>query len=383
MRKLMLGMVGVLALCVGIVAAAVPEQGVWNPGALASLTEEVRAAPAEALPLLDLAGLERALATGDAAAVDRTATALALDLARLHLRGCTPAKARGAWSISDSADTAGLETALRAALAAGRLESFLEGLRPRHPDYARLRQAYGGEADPARRAVLALNMERWRWLPLDLGASYVLVNAARFELELWRQGARVGTWPVIVGKPQTPTPVFAARITGITFNPWWDIPASIVRESVGALVRNNPKLARQRGYVWGGGRYRQRPGPGNSLGQMKLVMPNPYRVYLHDTPSKQLFAREVRAMSHGCVRVGDAIGFAATLAEGTRTRPEIDALVAAGRTAEVSLGEALPVYVAYFTAAPAADGTIAVLPDIYGRDQAASRPGAANVPCGN
>ena len=77
MRKLMRGMVGVLALCVGIVAAAVPEEGVWNPGALASLTEEVLAAPAEALPLLDLAGLERALAIGDAAAVDRTATALA------------------------------------------------------------------------------------------------------------------------------------------------------------------------------------------------------------------------------------------------------------------------------------------------------------------
>jgi murein L,D-transpeptidase YcbB/YkuD len=218
-------------------------------------------------------------------------------------------------------------------------------------------------------------------MPLDLGTSFVLVNTARFELELWRKGERIGTWPVIVGKPQTPTPVFAATVTGIVFNPWWDIPTSIVKESVGALVRRSPALARKRGYVWGGGRYRQKPGPNNALGQMKLVMPNPYRVYLHDTPTKQLFTREVRAMSHGCIRVGDAIGFAAALAEGTRNRAEVDALVTAGKTVEIALGERLPVYIAYITAVPAADGSVTLLPDIYERDVPASAPGRPNWPC--
>ena len=381
MRGLLLGVIGALLLGGMTAAGSAQERGRWSREAVAALAGQVRAAPAEALPLLSLAGLERALATGDAAALDRTATALALDLARLHLRGCTPAAERSGWSIADGNDVKGLEARLHAALTAGQIDSFFAGLKPRHPDYAHLRQAYATETDPARRATLALNMERWRWMPQDLGSSFVLVNAARFELELWRQGVRSGTWPVIVGKPQTPTPVFAATITGIVFNPWWDIPASIVRESIGALVRNNPALARQRGYVWGGGRYRQRPGPNNALGQMKLVMPNPYRVYLHDTPSRQLFTREVRAMSHGCVRVGDALGFAAVLAQGARSQAEVEALVASGRSVEIALAERLPVYITYFTAVPAAEGAVALLPDIYGRDAAATGAGPRNWPC--
>lgn len=211
-------------------------------------------------------------------------------------------------------------------------------------------------------------MERWRWMPRILDPDHVLVNAARFEAEVWREGRKVGTWQIIVGKKSAPTPVFDTRITGVVLNPWWEIPASIVRESVGALVRRNPAAARARGYVWSDGRYRQRPGPNNALGQMKLVMPNPYSVYMHDAPNKQLFAQEVRAFSHGCVRTDNAIGYAATLLEGLMPRERVDEIVASGVSTTVNLAKPLPIYVAYFTATANPEGGVEFLPDIYGRD---------------
>src|SRR3546814_10465439 len=112
---------------------------------------------------------------------------------------------------------------------------------------------------------------------------------------------RLGRWQVIVGKTKTPKPVFAAQVTGVTFNPWWEIPESIVAESVGKLVRTRPAEAARRGYVVQDGRYRQRPGPQNAFGRMKLLLPNQYSTYLHDNPTQSLFERDVRAFSHGCV----------------------------------------------------------------------------------
>jgi murein L,D-transpeptidase YcbB/YkuD len=217
-------------------------------------------------------------------------------------------------------------------------------------------------------------MERWRWMPISPGTEYILVNAAAFEVSLWRQGKLAGVWPVIVGKPRTPSPVFAATVSGVTFNPWWDVPANIARESIAALMRNRPALARQRGYVWAGSHYRQRPGPANALGQMKLVMPNPYNVYLHDTPDKKLFAREVRAFSHGCIRVGNAFGFATTLLQGKPSPEDATAIVASGHTVTVALPAPLPIYIAYFTAVPGANGLVRFLPDIYGRDANRAKP---------
>ena len=191
---------------------------------------------------------------------------------------------------------------------------------------------------------------------------------------------RVSTWKVIVGKASTPTPVFDTAITGVTFNPWWNVPASIVRESVGALVRRNPSVARARGYVWSDGRIRQKPGPGNALGQMKLVMPNRFSVYMHDTPNKSLFEEEVRAFSHGCIRTGDAMGYAATLLEGIKTREEVDAIVASQKTTTVDLARPMPVYIAYFTVATDSTGELKIQPDLYQRD---ARMSSVSVPgCG-
>lgn len=205
-------------------------------------------------------------------------------------------------------------------------------------------------------------------MPLSLGRDYLLVNPPAFELVRWRDGQRIGQWRVITGKTSSPTPIFSATVTGVNFNPWWNVPANIVRESVGSLIRRSPATARARGYVWSGGSVRQKPGPQNSLGQMKLVMPNRHSVYLHDTPNKDLFNREVRAFSHGCVRVGDAMGLAENLLEGSKTRTEIDEIVASVRTVTIPLAQPVPVYIAYFTAGVGADGAVVTYPDVYRRD---------------
>jgi murein L,D-transpeptidase YcbB/YkuD len=335
---------------------------------VAELRAAVAAAPADALPPLDTAELDAALPSGDPIRLSGAASSLALRLARIELLGAEPASARAAWKIADPDAAIDLEAGLAAALAENRVGAFLAGLNPQHPDYAALRTAYAAETDPARRHVLAQNMERWRWMPRQLGGDYLLVNAASQEVRLWRRGQGVGAWRVIVGKPATPTPVFAATVTGVTFNPWWDVPANIVRESVGVLMRRHPAAARARGYARIGGRIRQRPGPANSLGLMKLVMPNPYNVYLHDTPNRDLFQRDQRAFSHGCVRVGDALDLATTLLDSTQGRAAIDALVAKGDTVTLDLPSRVPVYITYFTAGLRGDGSFGYFTDIYGRD---------------
>lgn len=354
------------------------QTGQWNSESISRLRSWVAAAPDDALPRPDSLKLDRALASGEQPAIDVAATELALKLARMHLLGAAKASERSGWRIVDSDRAFDVEGQLGVALAGGRIDDFFAGQRPHHPEYALLQGAYRAETDPARRKVIARNMERWRWMPISLGADYLLVNAAAFELTRWRDGARVGSWRVIVGKKSTPTPVFSTAVQGVNLNPWWNVPGNIVRESVGALIRRSPATARARGYVWGGGAVRQKPGPGNALGQMKLVMPNAYSVYLHDTPNRDLFNREVRAFSHGCVRVDNALGLVENLLEGTRTRAEIDALVATGNSQIVALARPIPVYVAYFTAGTRADGSLALFPDLYGRDKRV--PVLANKP---
>lgn len=351
----------------------------WTQHSLSQLRGWVAAAPDDALPRPDSSALDRAIAGGNPAEVDQAASALALKLAHMHLLGAASAAERAGWGIADTDRSFDVRAQLAVALAAGRIDDFFAGQRPQHPDYAVLRDAYRAETDPAKKQVIAGNMERWRWMPLALGQDYLLVNAAAFEAVRWRGGQRLGTWRVITGKVSTPTPVFSATVTGVNLNPWWNVPSNIVRESVGSLIRRSPATARARGYVWSGGTVRQKPGPQNALGRMKLVMPNRYSVYLHDTPNRDLFEREVRAFSHGCVRVGDALGLAESLLEGARTRTEIDAIVASNRSVTISLVQPVPVYIAYFTAGTKADGTFAMFPDIYGRDKRIARLARAGV----
>lgn len=340
-----------------------PPEHHWTSQQIELLRVWLRTAPQEGLALPHVPGLTEDVASGDAVRIDRAMTSLALALARAWLLGSSGPNARIGWRIADKDEAIDLSARLSAALGHNDIDGFYTSLRPRNTDYEALRQSLLVETDPKRRATLIRNLERWRWLPLDMGYRYLLVNAAGFEVALWEDGRRAARWRVITGKPSTPTPVFSAMVTGVTVNPWWDVPPSIVAESVGRLTRRSPALARRRGYVWGGGSYRQRPGPDNALGLMKLVMPNPYKVYLHDTPTKTLFEQPVRAFSHGCIRVDKAL----TLAERLLGRP-LAAQVASGKTVTLPLADPLPVYVTYFTADVAEAGDVELHSDIYDRD---------------
>jgi murein L,D-transpeptidase YcbB/YkuD len=361
-------------VCLTIAGSSQAQAASWRVDQAQQLQQLIAAAPDDALPVLETAALENAVRQGPGPALDGAAYALALRLAEMHLLGHSSAEQKAGWHIVDTDAQIDLGDGLRQAIATDSLARFMAALRPAHRDYAALRAAYSRESAADRRAVLGRNMERWRWMPHSLGKDHVLINAAFFEARLTRQGEADRTWRVIVGKTATPTPVFATQITGVTLNPDWTIPASIVREKGG-------RFPASQGYVYANGRWRQKPGPLNALGQMKLVMPNPYSVYVHDTPSKPLFSRETRAFSHGCVRIDDAAGFAAVLLEGRRTGAEVASAIKAGRTVTIDLASPIPIYLAYFTAAPAPDGTIAFRPDIYRRDGKIALASQTGEPC--
>ncbi|HZF45928.1 MAG TPA: L,D-transpeptidase family protein, partial [Sphingomonadaceae bacterium] len=201
----------------------------WTPANLSILKRWVAMASMDALPVLSTAALDKAESAGDGNGIAEAADDLALRLAKMHLLGCATAAERKGWNIVDTDKAVDVQALLAGSLQAGTLDAFFASMRPRDPEYAALTAAYAKAADQSARSAIARNMERWRWMPRSLGEDHVLVNAAAFEAGLWREGAKVGTWKVIVGKKSTPTPVFNATITGVNLNPWWEIPASIVR----------------------------------------------------------------------------------------------------------------------------------------------------------
>jgi murein L,D-transpeptidase YcbB/YkuD len=213
-------------------------------------------------------------------------------------------------------------------------------------------------------------LERWREMPRDWPATRIVVNVAAATLTFYRNGTPEITSRVIVGAPIHPTPVLAARLESVLFNPPWNVPTSIVRKEIMPKVNRDPGyLARNHYLDLGGGRLQQEPGPWNSLGRIKLELPNPFDVYLHDTPSRALFAKSRRTLSHGCIRVEAVKPLAlALLGEGWSSEA-IDEAIAAGATRRVDLRERVPVYVVYLTAFVDADGTVEFRDDVYGRDR--------------
>jgi len=369
----------ILLLLAGLLVASAPvTHPHWTRPQVERLIEWMTAADAEGLGAVtaDVPAVRAALTDADGTTLDAVATAAAVRLLAAHRQGCCNAALRTGWHISEDRVWPEANEAVTTAVAQNHLDQLFGEARPTHPFYNSLRQAYAQEHDPARRAALAANLDRWRWMPRDLGTRYLLVNTAAFEATLWQGPEMIGRWAVVVGKTKSPTPVFRAQVTGVTFNPWWEIPPSIAAESVAGMIAARPAEAARKGYVLQNGRYRQRPGPANALGRMKLAMPNGFNVYLHDTPAQALFAQDVRAYSHGCVRVGDALGLATALLSqhGSWDRARVDALVAAGHTETVPLATPIPVYIAYFTAEPDGLGGIRLFPDIYHRDRGASAP---------
>lgn len=317
--------------------------------------------------------LEAARNAQDAAAVEIAATSLFERLANDLGSGTVDADERVKWRIEGpSFDPAHIRETMAAALRERRVAEALQTFAPPHADYRALKEALRvAPAEAAEmNATLRANMERWRRMPRDLGADYVLVNAPSYEAIVVRGGKEIARHRVIVGAKKTPTPQFAAKVTGVTVNPTWFVPESIVAESVGALLKTDPdEAARQGYYVAEDGGVRQKPGPGNALGRMKLAMPNPYSVFLHDTPHKKNFDLERRALSHGCIRVDDATGFAARVLGEPWDKEMIEQLVETETTVTIDLPSPVPVYVVYFTAMTNAAGEIATYPDIYGLDE--------------
>ncbi|GGE01606.1 hypothetical protein GCM10011515_21670 [Tsuneonella deserti] len=295
---------------------------------------------------------------------------LASDLAGGHVRPGS----RGRYFIpANTLDPPRVEQLAREAMRTGQVGTVLDSLAPQDPAYAALKQELRrGPSNKQTRGHLLATLERWRWLPRDMGQRYLVVNIPEYRLRLYEGGREVASHRVIVGKPSTPTAQFHADVTGVILNPSWYVPSSIIRESVGSLVRNRPAEARRRGYTWtyaGGLRVTQGPGPGNSLGQMRLDMPNPLSMFIHDTPSKELFAREDRALSHGCMRTDKPFDLAQILLGKVGwDRAWIDAVVASRQTTRVALDMPVPVYVVYMTAIPQPDGTIAYAKDPYKLD---------------
>ncbi|VAW15362.1 hypothetical protein MNBD_ALPHA12-928 [hydrothermal vent metagenome] len=247
--------------------------------------------------------------------------------------------------------------------------------------------ALNGAVAPSKQDIIA-NMERWRWMPRDMGDFYVFVNIPEFRLAVVKNNVSTFETRVVVGKRQFQTPIFSDEIENIVVNPYWNVPSSIARREIGPAILNDPGyLAANNMELLSGGqvinaslvdwsttsiskfRIRQRPGRNNALGTIKFLFPNEHAVYLHDTPSKYLFSRSQRAYSHGCVRVQDPMAFAQALLANEKdlSRASLENQFGAKERWN-NLRTHVPVHLAYFTLRADKDGNIRSYGDVYGID---------------
>lgn len=328
----------------------------------------------------DLAPLKVALASGPSKELDALASQSFVWLVEDLRDGRTPMDARKQWFVVDP-DRDNFRTAdlLAEAVQSGDIAGTLAKLHPTHPDYGKLRAelAKMPPGATAKRKLIRANMDRWRWLARDLGSQYLITNVPEFQLRLTVKDRIISTYRTIVGKPgRTATPQLAEMVEGVVFNPTWTVPQSIVKgEGLGAKVLANPAWGKRNGYVATRGTNGyvsvvQQPGAGNSLGQMKLEMPNEHAIFFHDTPSRHLFANDSRALSHGCVRTERALELAITMAilgKGA-SKEEAVAISTSGKYTKVMLQKQLPAYITYFTMASDINGEMSTFADIYNRD---------------
>ena len=250
---------------------------------------------------------------------------------------------------------------------------------------------------PVERRVeqLELNLERWRWLPQELGRRHIIVNIAAFELDVVDDGAVVLTMRVVVGRPYNRTPVLSEMMRYLVLNPYWHVPRSIAAEEMLPKVRRDPSyLARHKLRVFPSSSpdapevdpatvdwtaitparfpfwLRQDPGPLNALGRVKFMFLNKYNVYLHDTPARPLFEETQRDFSHGCIRIEQPIELAAYLLrkDPRWTRGAILRALDEAVDRSMPLPEPIPVHLLYWTAWADTDGTIQFRRDIHDRD---------------
>lgn len=235
-------------------------------------------------------------------------------------------------------------------------------------------------------------MERQRWLNIDLGERYVWVNLADFSAKIVDRGKVTFETRSVIGKNSADrrTPEFSDQIEFMVVNPSWNVPRSITTKEYLPLLQRNPNAAGQLNIIDRNGRVvprgainfaaytaktfpfsmRQSPSDDNALGVVKFMFPNQYNIYLHDTPSKSLFAQQKRDFSHGCIRLGDPVDFAHALLAVQTDDPvgEFEKYLSAGREASLKLVKPVPVHLVYFTAYPSSKGKMTYRQDVYGRD---------------
>jgi L,D-transpeptidase YcbB len=229
------------------------------------------------------------------------------------------------------------------------------------------RRALLGEGPTIEEAEIVAAMEFWRWMPRDLGAEHILVNAPALESVLRRDGAVAHRSRIIIGKRETQTPFFSDVMDHIVVNPSWHIPPGILKREPKYL---DPLYAATHGYeiVTRGTQVsvRMPPGASNALGYVKFMFPNEHAVYLHDTPNRRLFNAQNRALSNGCVRVENPFQLAAQLFASEGWTEERLKRLAGGGERRMNLPRKLPIHLAYFTVEVGADGRILRHPDVYG-----------------
>jgi murein L,D-transpeptidase YcbB/YkuD len=280
---------------------------------------------------------------------------------------------------------------------------YLRSLHPQHEQFQRLHQALlkaraesEAGAKPRNMQKLLVNMERWRWMPEDLGTLHVQINIPEYMVYIAKNGNVIHKEKVVVGKPVYATPIFTADLKSIVFNPEWTVPPTIIREDL------LPRLRRGGGMFGGGASilkqhklnvnykgkrvdpssidwnrvnlgaisFTQAPGPTNVLGKVKFLYPNRHSVYMHDTIKRELLTRDVRVEGHHCPRVANPGKVAAVILAEDKGMPasEIDKLLANGYNSAVYLNGRVPVHTTYFTAAVDADGKVRNLADVYNLD---------------
>lgn len=308
---------------------------------------------------------------------------------------------------------------IEAAAATDSPAAYLRALHPQHPQFERLRQYYltlksgkpvlteevaepAGKSSKKKRAAkaapagpslrtLLVNMEQWRWMPEDLGNFYVWVNIPEYIIRVVKDGHLIHSERVIVGRPNTQTPVFSHEMEQVIFHPYWGVPESIkTNELLPSLARGNTGVLERQGLRvsyrgrdinpasvdWTRADMRkfhvyQPPSSRNALGIVKFRFPNKHDVYMHDTPNKGLFNAGARAFSHGCMRVRDPLKLAELVLAEDRgwSASRVTAAVRKGpKDNQINLGAKVPVHMTYFTAWVDDSGKLKTFADIYGHE---------------
>jgi murein L,D-transpeptidase YcbB/YkuD len=218
---------------------------------------------------------------------------------------------------------------------------------------------------------IIVNLERCRWLPNETDGDYLVVNIPAYNLSVMHGDSLIFSCGAIVGKETNRTAIFKGQLSHVVFNPYWNVPAKILQKEILPMLAKNKNYLAENNMEWYDGRLRQKPGPDNALGEIKFLFPNPFDIYLHDTPAKGLFQEERRAFSHGCIRIAEPERLALYLLRDKKgwSSEEMERILDLKKERYIKLDNQVPVYVLYLTAFVDFNGNINFREDIYNRDQ--------------